>query len=70
MKIAGIYSFNEGKKFVQANFKKELKELKTAVEEIDANLYKTKESKEKTMPGKSFTVRSGSIKHLRMLCSH
>lgn len=52
MKIAGIYSFNEGKKFVQANFKKELKELKTAVEEIDANLYKTKESKEKTMPGK------------------
>lgn len=52
MKIAGIYSFNNGKKFVQSKFKSEIKELKTAINEIDANLFKTKESKEKTMPGK------------------
>ena len=52
MKIAGIYSFNNGQKFVQSNFKKELTQLKAAVTAIDANLYKTKGSKEKTMPGK------------------
>ncbi|MFA6980148.1 MAG: BglII/BstYI family type II restriction endonuclease [Ignavibacteriaceae bacterium] len=52
MKIAGIYSFNDGQNFVLNNFKKEIKELKKAIKSIDANLHETKESKEKTMPGK------------------
>ncbi len=52
MKIAGIYSFNGGTEYVQKHFSAELAEITRAIEAIDANLYKTKESKEKTMPGK------------------
>lgn len=52
MKIAGIYSFNDGIEFVKANFPKELAELENAIQNIDAAAYKTKVSKEKTMPGK------------------
>lgn len=52
MKIAGIYSFNNGVQFVQENFPEELEELKSAIHKIDADAYKTKISKEKTMTGR------------------
>jgi len=52
MKIAEIYSFNDGEKFVKKHFKKEIVELKNAINSIDASLYKTKSSKEKKIPGK------------------
>lgn len=52
MKVVGIYSFNGGEAYVKANFAKELAEIYLAIESIDAFLYKTKESKEKTMSGK------------------
>ncbi|MBX2927618.1 MAG: hypothetical protein KF852_07255 [Saprospiraceae bacterium] len=49
MRIAGIYSFNGGTEYVQQHFSVELNELITAIKNIDAALYKTKVSKEKTM---------------------
>lgn len=52
MKIAGIYSFNGGEKYVTKKFPAELAELEKAIQRIDANLYKTKVSEEKTMPGR------------------
>lgn len=52
MRIAGIYSFNGGKEFVEENFPHEIEELFAAIKAIDAGQYKTKVSKEKTMPGK------------------
>lgn len=52
MRVAGIYSFNGGKDFVEKNFLNELTEVFNAIKAINAEQYKTKESKEKTMPGK------------------
>lgn len=52
MRIVGIYSFNGGTEFVQENYSSELEELKSAIQNIDAEIYKTKVSKEKTMTGK------------------
>ena len=51
MRIAGIYSFNGGGKYVMENFPNEVAEIFGAIEAIDANIYKTKVSKEKTMTG-------------------
>ena len=42
MRIVGIYSFNGGTDFVQDNFPNELEELKSAIKNIDAEVYKTK----------------------------
>lgn len=52
MKIAGIYSFNGGKEFVEKHFPNEIKEIFDAIRAIDAEQYKTKTSKEKTMTDK------------------
>ncbi|QKZ15912.1 BglII/BstYI family type II restriction endonuclease [Spirosoma sp. KUDC1026] len=52
MRIAGIYSFNGGKEFVEENFPEQLAELKAAIKAIDASKAKTKKSKEQTMVGK------------------
>jgi hypothetical protein len=49
MRIVGVYSFNGGSKFVQEHFSDELEELKSAIQNIDAEKYKTKISKEKTV---------------------
>lgn len=51
MRIAGLYSFNNGEKAIQAKYPDLFKEVKRAIIKIDASLCKTKESKEKTMPG-------------------
>lgn len=52
MKIVAEFDFNNGKSVVESRFSNELAELKYAISQIDVSLYKTKESKEKTMPGK------------------
>jgi Restriction endonuclease BglII len=52
MRIVGLYSFNNGLEFVQQRFPDELGELERAIENVDATAYKTKVSREKTMPGK------------------
>ena len=51
MKIVAKYDFNGGKKFVEENYKEELQEIIQVINLIDASLYKTKESVEKTMMG-------------------
>jgi len=52
LRIVAEFSFNGGKEFVEANFANELAELKQALTNVDANLLRTKESKEQTMMGK------------------
>jgi hypothetical protein len=51
MRIAGIYSFNNGEKVVNAKYASLCKEVESAIKKIDATVCKTKESEEKTMPG-------------------
>lgn len=51
MKIAGIYSFNNGRKVVERNYPKLLTEIKEAITSIDEESHKTKISEEKTMAG-------------------
>jgi len=52
MKIVGEYSFNGGKDAVQRLYPALLAEVHNIIKSVNANEYKTKESKEKTMPGK------------------
>lgn len=52
MKIAGVYSFNQGKEIIEKNYPDLLSEIKNIVISIDASKYKVKKSKEKTMKGK------------------
>jgi len=52
MNIAGEYSFNGGKEAVRSNYPKLFLEIRNIIESVDAHACKTKESKEKTMPGK------------------
>lgn len=52
MKIVGIYSFNGGEKTVKAKYPTLLKEIEQVIESVDTRQYKTKSSKEKTMPGR------------------
>jgi hypothetical protein len=51
MKIAGIYSFNDGEKTVNGKYKEQLNEVIDCIEKIDTIACKTKTSREKTMPG-------------------
>ena len=52
MRIVGEYSFNGGKKTIQRCYTELLLEIRNVIESVDAQVCKTKESKEKTMPGK------------------
>jgi hypothetical protein len=52
MKIAGIYSFNEGKQVIEARFAAELDDVEQIIAAVDSGWLKTKISREKTMPGK------------------
>lgn len=52
MRIVGKYSFNGGKEVMEANYGAELDEIVKALAPVDADRYRTKESKEKTMVGK------------------
>lgn len=52
MKIAQKYSHLNGEEYLLVHHKKLYSEIKKVIESIDANLFMTKESKEKTMKGK------------------
>lgn len=53
MKIAGVYSFNSGKEAIETRFAEELREVEQVIAAVDSAQYKTKTSREKTMPGKT-----------------
>lgn len=52
MIIAGVYSFNGGDEFIKNKYPYLLDEIVEIIANIDADEHVTKESKEKTMPGK------------------
>lgn len=52
LRIVAEFDFCGGKEIVEKYYANELAELKRAISNIDASLYKTKISQEKTMPGK------------------
>jgi hypothetical protein len=52
MIIAGRYSFNGGRETIERAFRAELAEVERVIAGVDALAHKTKDSKEKTMPGK------------------
>ena len=52
MKIVGVYSFNKGKEIIDRKHPHLLKEVEKVVKRVSAKKAKTKESREKTMPGK------------------
>ncbi len=52
MKIAATYSHLNGIEWLKVHQPQALEEIEQAIASIDANAYKTKESKEKTMVGK------------------
>jgi len=52
MKIVGIYSFNSGCEIIEAQFAAELYEVEQVIAAVDSEKYKTKTSREKTMPGR------------------
>ncbi len=52
MKIVATYDFNGGQAAVEKNYSQEFEQITAVIGAIDANLYKTKKSKEKTMKGK------------------
>src|SRR5438105_489963 len=52
MRIAGVYSFNNGKEVIAKQHRSELEEVLQVIEAVDAENCKTKISKEKTMRDK------------------
>lgn len=52
MMIAGMYSFNRGQEEINKRYPSELKEIEIIINNIEANKFKTKFSKEKTMRGR------------------
>ena len=51
MRIAGVYSFNNGEQAVADHYSDLLGEIRRAIGATDASSCKTKQSEEKTMPG-------------------
>lgn len=52
MKIVATYDFNGGKSAVEQKYAAEFLQIQSVINKIDASLYKTKVSTEKTMMGK------------------
>lgn len=52
MKIVATYDFNGGKAAVYQKYAAEFAQIQSVINAIDASIYKTKESTEKTMMGK------------------
>jgi hypothetical protein len=52
MIIAGMYSFNNGREVIEAQYTTELREVNQVIAAVDSTQYRTKTSREKTMPGK------------------
>jgi hypothetical protein len=53
MRIGGIYSFNRGHEVISSRYPGELDEVRNVIASIDAQLFKTKTSYEKTMAGRT-----------------
>jgi hypothetical protein len=53
MKIAGVYSFNGGRKVIETQFTAELCDVEQIIMAVDSKKLKTKTSREKTRRGKS-----------------
>lgn len=52
MRIVASYSFNGGQAVIESKYSRSFRELKSVVKSVEADVHKTKASKEKTMPGK------------------
>jgi hypothetical protein len=52
MRVAGYYSFNKGRSYVEERYAAQLREIVDCIHAVDATACKTKESNEKTMPGR------------------
>ena len=52
MKIVGIYSFNNGREFIETQFAAELREVEQVIAAVDSEKHKTKTSHEKTRLGR------------------
>ena len=52
MTVAGMYSFKEGKAYIEERYPILLREILSVIKSVRANRHITKVSKEKTMPGK------------------
>lgn len=69
MKIVGKYNFNDGKNYIEKNYKNLLTEIEEVISKIDAKSCKTKISKEKTIQGKNlyspFELNKLFKKHLK-----
>jgi hypothetical protein len=52
VRIAATYSYKNGEVVIKAEYPQYLAEITTIIQTIDASLYRTKQSKEKTMPGR------------------
>jgi len=53
MIIAGIYSFNNGEVIIRSQYPAEIGEVEQVIAAVDSTQYKTKTSREKTMPGRT-----------------
>ncbi|NJO84950.1 MAG: restriction endonuclease [Blastochloris sp.] len=51
MIVAGMYSFKNGKEVIENDYSQALAEVLAVIKSVDSETHKTKESKEKTMPG-------------------
>jgi len=52
MIIAGRYSFKGGEKVIQSKYASALREVEQIIATVDSQMFRTKTSREKTMPGK------------------
>lgn len=67
MKIVARYDFNGGKESVMSRYAHEFSEIEQTIHSIDATLFKTKISEEKTMPGRILFSPSEINKEFRRL---
>lgn len=71
MRIAGAYSFKNGKNHVEKKYPELLKEIRAVIAAVSAKKHLTKESKEKTMPGKMLSSPSALNEAIKQLaCIH
>jgi hypothetical protein len=71
VRIAGVYSFNNGEKEVTKNYPKLLIEVNQVIKEVDSSKHKTKESTEKTMMGRMlFSPRAMNVAFKEAFAKH
>ncbi|MDR3094235.1 MAG: hypothetical protein LBU62_06310 [Bacteroidales bacterium] len=67
VRIVAKYDFNGGNNRVASNYAKEYTEIERAIGDIDATQFKTKISKERTMPGRKLFSPSAINEEFRKL---